>query len=142
MRVRALKSIAVYRVEEDDEVVWLDMRTVGLRVISVGGDFERYFEVLRDTARELGVLREGESLREYTLRYRARRRGAGHLLFALLVMRGRRVVSVIFGSTRQGLLKLLDRKLTAQGWRRLFFVEMIPLSRGSPHLRGARRTPL
>ena len=128
--------------DEDEEVAWIDMRAAGLRVVSAKGDFREYFERLRGVAQELGVVKGDAHLREYTLRYKGNSRRRGLLLFALLVIRERKVVSVIFGSTRQGLLRSLNRRLTQQGWRRLFFVEMAPLSRRAPHLGGARHTPI
>ncbi|MEM0377452.1 MAG: hypothetical protein QXI90_06750 [Thermofilum sp.] len=139
MRVSNLKGVAVYRIDEDDEITWLDCQIAGLKVVRARGDFDSYFRKLREVMQELGSLKGYEYLREYTLRYRARRRqGRGFLIFAVFAFRGRRVVGAVLGSTRPGLLRTLDKKLASLGWQRLFFLEMKLPSKHAPRLGSTR----
>ncbi|PLJ77765.1 hypothetical protein [Infirmifilum sp. SLHALR2] len=124
MRVRGLKSLAVYSVNKDSEVFWLDLSLAGYRKVRSGERYAAFFDEVYRWLREYGIAPEEYAASNYVVHMQPPG-GSGRTSTVLLVTLTKkgRVVYAALASFTPGVLLRMSSQLEKAGWKSKFFLD-------------------
>ncbi|MGB9787177.1 MAG: hypothetical protein ACP5II_03985 [Infirmifilum sp.] len=123
--MRGLKSIAVFYVNRDAEVFWLDLGVLGLKKTRSSERYAIYFKKIIEWLVEYGLNPERYVVSEHVLRYQLQGdppRNA--LVLAVTLSHKGRVIYAVLASFTPGVLIILSSRFRNAGWKSEFLLDM------------------
>lgn len=124
--MRGLKSIAVFHVNKDSEVFWLDVSVFGFEKVKHSERYTEYFNRIIEWLKEYGLNPEKYTVSAHVMRFRLFEEPPRHtvVLLVTLSLKGR-VIYAVLASFTPGVLIYLGEKIKNAGWKSEFLFDMI-----------------
>jgi len=126
---RSIKSLAIYEVDRDRDLVFLDLKVLGLRTSKSSFRIEKYSAYFRILDNFICSLSLGDLTRDYEDRiyyYMSKP------IFCRLYYDSRFIVKyVVLASFYPGIIKNLSRFLEENYWKRVFLFEVMRMKQSS-----------